>query len=83
MAEVISGTERKMHLNQKPVKKSYTMDAITLRILSVIAVVFGLLTLKAGGLVIFNIGSLRQAEGNFVFFPTGWLVFYAACLYKA
>jgi hypothetical protein len=62
MAEVISGAERKMHLNQKPVKKSYPMDMITLRILSVIAVVFGLLTLKGGGSVIFNIGSLQHIE---------------------
>ena len=38
----------------------------TLRILSAIAVVFGLLTLKAGGSVIFDVGSACQAEGNFV-----------------
>ena len=71
-----------MHLNQKPVKKSYIMDVITLRILSVIAVVFGLLTLKAGGSVIFNIGSLRQAEGNFVPFVL-WFNFLSGFFYIA
>ena len=71
-----------MHLNQKPVKKSYTVGAITLRILSVIAVVFGLLTLKAGGSVFFNIGSLRQAEGNFVPFVL-WFNFLSGFFYIA
>ena len=71
-----------MRLNQKPVKKSYTVGAITLRILSVIAVVFGLLTLKAGGSVIFNIGSLRQAEGNFVPFVL-WFNFLSGFFYIA
>lgn len=55
---------------------------ITLRILSVIAVVFGLLTLKAGGSVIFNIGSLRQAEGNFVPFVV-WFNFLRGFFYIA
>ena len=39
---------------------------ITLRIFSLIAIVFGLLTLKEGGTVIFDIGSARQTAGNFV-----------------
>jgi len=39
---------------------------ITLRILSLTAIVFGLLTLKEGGTVIFDIGSARQTAGNFV-----------------
>jgi hypothetical protein len=71
-----------MHLNQKPVEKSYTMGAITLRIFSVIAVVFGLLTLKAGGSVIFNIGSMRQVEGNFVPFVV-WFNFLSGSFYIA
>jgi len=55
---------------------------ITLRIVSVIAVVFGVLTLKAGGSVIFNIGSLRQAEGNFVPFVL-WFNFLSGFFYIA
>jgi len=82
MAEVISGTEGKMHLNKKSAKKSYTIGTITLRILSVIAVVFGLLTLKAGGSVIFSIDSMRQAEGNFVPFVV-WFNFLSGFFYIA
>ncbi len=55
---------------------------ITLRILSVIAVLFGLLTLKAGGSVIFNIGSARQVEGNFVPFVV-WFNFLSGFFYIA
>jgi len=55
---------------------------ITLRILSVIAVVFGLLTLKEGGSVIFNIGSARQAAGNFVPFVV-WFNFLSGFFYIA
>ena len=55
---------------------------MTLRILSVIAVVFGLLTLKAGGSVIFNIGSARQVEGNFVPFVV-WFNFLSGFFYIA
>ena len=55
---------------------------MTLRILSVIAVVFGLLTLKAGGSVIFSIDSMRQAEGNFVPFVL-WFNFLSGFFYIA
>jgi len=55
---------------------------MTLRILSVIAVVFGLLTLKAGGSVISNIGSARQVEGNFVPFVV-WFNFLSGFFYIA
>jgi hypothetical protein len=55
---------------------------ITLRILSVIAVVFGLLTLKEGGTVIFDIGSARQAAGNFVPFVV-WFNFLSGFFYIA
>jgi hypothetical protein len=82
VAEVISGAERKVPLNQTPVKKSYTLDVITLRILSVLAVVFGLLTLKAGGAVIFDIGSMRQVEGHFVPFVV-WFNFLSGFFYIA
>ena len=55
---------------------------ITLRILSVIAVVFGLLTLKEGGSVIFDIGSARQAAGNFVPYVV-WFNFLSGFFYIA
>ena len=55
---------------------------ITLRIFSVIAVVFGLLTLKEGGSVIFNIGSARQAAGNFVPYVV-WFNFLSGFFYIA
>ena len=55
---------------------------MTLRILSVIAVVFGLLTLKEGGSVIFDIGSARQAAGNFVPFVV-WFNFLSGFFYIA
>jgi len=56
------------------------MGVITLRILPVIAVVFGLLTLKEGGIVIFDIGSARQAAGNFVPFVV-WFNFLSGFFY--
>ena len=58
------------------------MGVITLRILPVIAVVFGLLTLKEGGTVIFDIGSARQAAGNFVPFVV-WFNFLSGFFYIA
>ena len=58
------------------------MGVITLRILPVIAVVFGLLTLKEGGTVIFDIGSARQAAGHFVPFVV-WFNFLSGFFYIA
>jgi hypothetical protein len=55
---------------------------ITLRIFSVIAVVFGLLTLKEGGSVIFDIGTARQAAGNFVPYVV-WFNFLSGFFYIA
>jgi uncharacterized membrane protein (DUF2068 family) len=55
---------------------------ITLRIFSLIAVVFGLLTLKEGGSVIFDVGSARQAAGNFVPFVV-WFNFLSGFFYIA
>jgi len=55
---------------------------ITLRIFSVIAVVFGLLTLKEGGSVIFDIGPARPTAGNFVPYVV-WFNFLSGFFYIA
>jgi len=55
---------------------------ITLRIFSLIAMVFGLLTLKEGGTVIFDIGSARQTAGNFVLYVV-WFNFLSGFFYIA
>lgn len=55
---------------------------ITLRIFSLIAMVFGLLTLKEGGTVIFDIGSARQTAGNFVPYLV-WFNFLSGFFYIA
>jgi len=55
---------------------------ITLRIFSLIAMVFGLLTLKEGGTVIFDIGSARQTAGNFVPYVV-WFNFLSGFFYIA
>ena len=55
---------------------------ITLRIFSLIAIVFGLLTLKEGGTVIFDIGSARQTAGNFVPYVV-WFNFLSGLFYIA
>jgi len=52
----------------------------TLKILSVVAVLFGLLTLKKGGSVIFNIGSARQDAGNYVPYVL-WINFLSGFMY--
>jgi hypothetical protein len=54
----------------------------TLRIFSLTAVVFGLLTLKEGGAVIFDIGSARQTAGNFVPYMV-WFNFLSGFFYIA
>ena len=55
---------------------------ITLRIFSLIAIVFGLLTLNEGGTVIFDIGSARQTAGNFVPYVV-WFNFLSGFFYIA
>jgi len=55
---------------------------ITLRIFSLTAIVFGLLTLKEGGTVIFDIGSARQTAGNFVPYVV-WFNFLSGFFYIA
>ncbi len=54
----------------------------TLRICSLIAVVFGLLTLKEGGAVILDIGTHRQTAGNIVP-PVLWFNFLSGFFYVA
>ena len=55
---------------------------ITLRIFSLIAMVFGLLTLTEGGTVIFDIGSARQTAGNVVPYLV-WFNFLSGFFYIA
>lgn len=55
---------------------------ITLRIFSLIAMVFGLLTLTEGGTVIFDIGSTRQTAGNVVPYVL-WFNFLSGFFYIA
>ena len=55
---------------------------ITLRIFSLIAIVFGFLTLKEGGTIIFDIGSARQTAGNFVPYVV-WFNFLSGFFYIA
>lgn len=43
-----------------------TKAMLAVRVLGVIALVFGLMTLKAGGAVIFDLGSARAEHGNYV-----------------
>ena len=49
-------------------------------LIAVVAVVFGLLTIKAGGVVIFIDGADRQAAGNYVPFVL-WFNFLAGFVY--
>ncbi len=53
-----------------------------IRVSAVIAIVFGLLTIKAGGSVLFIDGVDRQAAGNYVDFVV-WFNFIAGFLYVA
>jgi len=64
------------------VKRNNTTRVKTLKFLATVAFVFGLLTLKAGGSVIFNIGYARQTEGNYVPFVV-WFNFLSGFFYVA
>ncbi|RKZ68281.1 MAG: hypothetical protein DRQ44_04675, partial [Gammaproteobacteria bacterium] len=55
-------------------------SSIGIWIVPVIAVVFGLLTIKSGGSVLFIDGADRQAAGNYVPFVL-WFNFSAGFLY--
>ncbi len=54
--------------------------SVTVWLVSVVAVVFGLLTIKSGGAVIFIDGADRQAAGNYVPFVL-WFNFLAGFVY--
>ena len=53
---------------------------IIFRLLSIVAVVFGLLTIKSGGMVLFTEGAAHQAAGNYVPFVL-WFNFMAGFAY--
>lgn len=53
---------------------------IDIWIVSVVAIIFGLMTIKSGGLVIFVDGADRQAAGNYVPFVL-WFNFLAGFVY--
>lgn len=55
---------------------------IIFRLFSVIAIVFGLLTIKSGGMVLFTSGEAHQAAGNYVPFVL-WFNFIAGFVYIA
>ena len=61
---------------------SYKIDAhpIAFRIMSVVSIVFGLLTIKSGGMVLFTDGEAHQAAGNYVPFVL-WFNFIAGFIY--
>ena len=52
------------------------------RVCAIVAVVFGLLTIKAGGSVLFGDGSAERAAGNYVGFIV-WFNFLAGFVYVA
>lgn len=54
--------------------------SVTVWVVSVVAVVFGLLTIRSGGAVIFIDGADRQAAGNYVPFVV-WFNFLAGFVY--
>ncbi len=54
--------------------------SLSVWIISVIAVVFGLMTLKEGGSVVFGVGEARAAAGNYIPFIV-WFNFLAGFAY--
>lgn len=56
--------------------------SLSVWIISVIAVIFGLLTLKEGGSVLFAVGEARAAAGNYIPFVV-WFNFLAGFAYVA
>ena len=55
-------------------------NPILLRLFSIVAIVFGLLTIKSGGMVLFTDGAVHQAAGNYVPFVL-WFNFMAGFAY--
>mgnify|MGYP003960492023 CR=1 FL=1 len=53
---------------------------VVFKAMSFIAIIFGLLTIKSGGLVLFNDGEVHQAAGNYVPFVL-WFNFIAGFVY--
>lgn len=63
-------------------KKPEVVLMWTLRASAIVAVVFGLLTIKSGGSVLFGDGSAARAAGNYVGFIV-WFNFIAGFAYVA
>ena len=63
---------------------SYKIDAhpVVFKVMSVIAILFGLLTIKSGGMVLFTDGEAHRAAGNYVPFVL-WFNFIAGFIYIA
>ena len=61
---------------------SYKIDKhpVAFKLMSLIAVVFGLVTIKAGGMVLFTEGEAHQAAGDYVLFVL-WFNFLAGFAY--
>jgi di/tricarboxylate transporter len=55
---------------------------VIFRIVSIVAILFGLLTIKSGGMVLFTGGEAHQAAGNYVPFVL-WFNFIAGFAYIA
>ncbi|MCW9025082.1 MAG: hypothetical protein OQK73_10430 [Gammaproteobacteria bacterium] len=53
---------------------------VTFRVIPVIAILFGLLTIKSGGMVLFTEGEAHQAAGDYVPFVL-WFNFLAGFVY--
>ncbi|MBT3205702.1 MAG: hypothetical protein HOM14_20210 [Gammaproteobacteria bacterium] len=61
---------------------SYKIDKhpVVFKVMSVVAILFGLLTIKSGGMVLFTQGEAHQAAGNYVPFVL-WFNFIAGFAY--
>ena len=55
---------------------------VVFKLMSVVAILFGLLTIKSGGMVLFTQGEAHQAAGNYVPFVL-WFNFIAGFAYLA
>ena len=55
---------------------------ISFRVMSIVAILFGILTIKSGGIVLFTDGEAHQAAGNYVPFVL-WFNFLAGFVYIA
>ena len=67
---------------KEPVASSRSKTSMGVWIVTAIAVVFGLLTIKSGGTVLFIDGEFRQQAGNYVPFVL-WFNFLAGFAYLA